>query len=79
MSKSKLEQEDLSQSLEVLTSTGKAVFVEGILLRRIPALLSKSGQETIVNIPVLYEPTSGKILKETIPEAIRTDYQHLWA
>jgi hypothetical protein len=50
------------------------VFVEGVILRKVSKFITGTSEDGIVPIPVFYNPTTGKILIETLPKELREEY-----
>ena len=50
------------------------VFVEGVVLRKVSKFITGTSEDGIVPIPVFYNPTTGKILIETLPKELREEY-----
>jgi hypothetical protein len=50
------------------------VFVEGVVLRKVSKFITGTSEDGIVPIPVFYNPTTGKILIETLPKELKEEY-----
>ena len=66
---------DLKNTSKMETSEGKVVFQEGFVLRKVSKFLTGSTEDQVIPLPVMYEVTSGKILKEFIPEELQAEYE----
>jgi hypothetical protein len=58
---------DFSQTVEVKCECGKNIFTEATMIRKLPALLSPTGQLAYIPVPVLV-CQCGKVLKEMLPK-----------
>jgi hypothetical protein len=58
---------DISQTVEVKCECNKNIFTEATMLRKLPALLSPTGQTAYIPIPVMV-CQCGKVLKEMLPK-----------
>jgi len=66
---------DLSQSTEILSSTGGQIFATGYVLRRISKFLAATDEDLIVPIQVMYDVDTKEILTEMLDPSIRLFYQ----
>jgi len=64
---------DLKSTTAILNSEGKNVFVSGVILRKISKFVAGTDDDTILPIPVFYDPSTGKILKEGLPKELREE------
>lgn len=58
----------------VKSEDGNVVFAEGLILRKASKFMTGTAEDAIVPIPVFYDVTSGKILKETLPKDLQDEY-----
>jgi len=63
------QQIDLKNTIKVLNSSGKNLFTQGFVLRKISKFVAGTSEDAYVPVPVFYDPKTFKILKDTlIPE-----------
>jgi len=68
---------DLSQSSEVLSSTGGQIFQAGYVLRRVSKFLAGTDEDLIVPVQVFYDPTTMELAKDLLHPDIRPLYDHI--
>jgi hypothetical protein len=61
-----------TQKVEV---DGKVLVQEGFVLRKVSKFVTGQSEDGIMPIPVFYDITTGKILKETLPKDLQDDYK----
>jgi hypothetical protein len=66
---------DLSQSTEILSSTGGRIFQTGYVLRRVSKFLAQTDEDLIVPIQIFYDKDSGEIALDMLHPDIRHFYQ----
>jgi len=64
---------DLKNTTSIETPTGKKIFQQGVLLRKVSKFVSGTDKDAILPIPVFYDPESGKILEGTVPQDLREE------
>ena len=64
---------DLKSTTGITNSEGKSLFQSGIILRKISKFVAGTENDAIMPIPVFFDPTNGKILKEGIPLELREE------
>jgi len=64
---------DLKNTTSIETPTGKKIFQQGVLLRKVSKFVSGTDKDAILPIPVFYDPESGKILEGTVPQDLRDE------
>jgi hypothetical protein len=62
------------KNTQPITLDENHVFVEGVVLRKVSKFITGTSEDGIVPIPVFYNPTTGKILIETLPKELREEY-----
>jgi hypothetical protein len=67
---------DLKNTTPILSENGRQVFIEGVLFRSVSRFITGTNEDSIVSIPVFFEPSSGKILVELLPKEIREEYKN---
>jgi hypothetical protein len=58
----------------VKSEDGNVVFAEGLILRKASKFMTGTAEDAIIPIPVFYDVTSGKILKDTLPKDLQDEY-----
>jgi hypothetical protein len=66
---------DLKNTLSIDTPSGGKIFQQGILLRKVSKFLAGAEEDAILPIPIFYDPSTGKILSETVPLDLREEYK----
>lgn len=64
---------DLKNTEGITNSEGKSLFQSGVILRKISKFVVGTDNDAIMPIPVFYDPTNGKILKDGIPLELRDE------
>ena len=65
---------DLSKTTTVETSTGKKVWSQGVIIRKVSRFVVGADEDALVPIPVFYDAETGEILLETLPKELREEY-----
>ena len=66
---------DLKNTTSIETPSGKKIFNQGVLLRKVSKFVVGAEEDALMPIPVFYDPSTGKILNETIPADLREEYK----
>ena len=64
---------DLKNTTSIETPTGKKIFQQGVLLRKVSKFVAGTDKDAILPIPVFYDPETGKILEGTVPQDLRDE------
>ena len=64
---------DLSKTTVVNTPDGGVLFQQGIILRKASKFLTNSKEDMILPIMVFFDPKTGKIIEDTVPQELRTE------
>ena len=67
---------DLSKTTSVETLTGKKVWSQGIIIRKVSKFVVGAEEDALVPIPVFYDAETGEILTETLPKELREEYSN---
>jgi hypothetical protein len=59
---------DISKTSPVLTKTGGKIWQQGFIIRKASRFLIGSDEDQIIPIPVFYDPESGEISREGMPD-----------
>lgn len=66
---------DLKNTESIETPDGGVVFQQGMILRKVSKFVVGSNEDAVLPIPVFYDPSTGKILVETLPMELRDEYK----
>lgn len=66
---------NLSSTTKVEGENGNVIFQQGYVLRKVSKFVMQSGEDGFMPIPVFYDINSGKIIGDTLPKEIRSDYK----
>ncbi len=64
---------DLNNTEGIKNSEGGSLFQSGIILRKISKFVAGTESDAIMPIPVFFDPTNGKLLKDGIPLELREE------
>ena len=64
---------DLNNTEGIKNSEGGSLFQSGIILRKISKFVAGTENDAIMPIPVFFDPTNNKILKDGIPLELREE------
>ena len=67
---------DLKNTKSIETPEGNKIFQQGVLLRSVSKFVVGAEEDTVLPVPVFYDPVSGKILESTIPAELRDEYEN---
>jgi hypothetical protein len=62
---------DLSKTTPILTAAGGKVWHQGYLLRKVSKFVTGTTDDNVLPIQVFYDPETGDILKEGLPEELK--------
>ena len=68
---------DLSKTTTVETSTGKKVWSQGVIIRKVSRFVVGADEDALIPIPVFYDAETGEILTETLPKELREEYTNV--
>ena len=77
MKKSEIQQQpqiDLSKTTVINTGDGGHIFQQGFVLRRVSRFITGGTEDSVMPIPVFYDPETNKILGEGLPPELRSEY-----
>jgi hypothetical protein len=77
MKKSEMTQQpqiDLSKTTSVPTEGGGQIFQQGFVLRKVSRFITGVTEDSVLPIPVFYDPETNKILGEGLPPELRGEY-----
>ena len=64
---------DLKNTTGVKTSEGGSIFQQGVLLRQVSRFVTGTDSDALLPIPVFYDPTTNKILSDSVPKDLREE------
>ena len=64
---------DLKNTSEIKNSEGGSIFQQGILLRKVSRFVTATDSDALLPIPVFYDPTTNKILSDSVPKELREE------
>jgi len=64
---------DLNNTEGIKNSEGGSLFQSGVILRKISKFVAGTENDAIMPIPVFFDPTNSKILKDGIPLELRDE------
>lgn len=64
---------DLKNTSEVKNSEGGSIFQQGVLLRKVSRFVTGTDSDALLPIPVFYDPTTNKILTDSVPKDLREE------
>ena len=65
---------DLEKTTIIPNDSGGEVFKQGFVLRKVSRFITGGDEDAVLPIPVFYDGSTGKVLKDTLPPEIRGDY-----
>jgi len=77
MQKSEMNQQpqiDLANTTPITTESGADVWKQGFVLRKVSRFITQGAEDAVLPIPVFYDAETGKILKDTLPPELRSEY-----
>ncbi len=64
---------DLKNTTEVKNFDGGSVFQQGVILRKVSKFVTGTDEDALLPVPVFFDPTTKKILKDSIPRDLREE------
>ena len=64
---------DLKNTTEVKNFNGGSVFQQGVILRRVSKFVTGTDEDALLPIPVFYDPSTNKILTDSVPRDLREE------
>ena len=59
---------DITKTTPILTKEGGKIWQQGFVLRKASRFLTGSNEDQIIPIPIFFDPISGEICKEGMPQ-----------
>ena len=63
------------KNTEKVEFEGQVLVGEGFVLRKVSKFVTGQDEDGIMPIPVFYDITTGRIIKETLPKEIQDEYE----
>ena len=64
---------DLTNTTGITNEEGGSIFMSGVILRKISKFVAGTDNDAIMPIPVFFDPTNGKIVKDGLPLELREE------
>ena len=64
---------DLKNTSEVKTDSGSSIFQQGVILRKVSRFVTGTDEDALLPIPVFFDPTTNKILTDSVPKDLREE------
>jgi len=62
---------DLTKTTPILTPNGKKIWHQGYILRKVSKFVTGTSDDNVLPIQVFYDPETGEVLKEGLPNELR--------
>ena len=69
---------DLNNTETILNEEGGPLFLQGVILRKVSKFITGGSEDSIMPIPVFYDPKTLKVFEGSVPKDIREDYKELY-
>lgn len=66
---------DLAKTTAVTTESGGKIFNQGVILRKVSKFIAGTPEDALLPIPVFYDVETGKILSDSIPPALKDEFE----
>lgn len=66
---------DLTNTSPVENFDGGILFQQGVILRKVSKFVIGAEEDAMMPIPVFFDPSTKKILKDSVPEELREELQ----
>ena len=63
------------KNTEKVEFDGQVLVGEGFVLRKISKFVTGQSEDGVIPVPVFYDLTTGRIIKETLPKDIQDEYE----
>ena len=64
---------DLKTTQAVTNTEGGILFQQGVILRKVSKFVAGTSEDALIPIPVFYDPSTGKIVMESVPADLRDE------
>jgi len=65
---------DFDKTTSIPCPSGGEIFQQGFVLRKVSRFITNGTEDMVLPIPVFYDKETGKILPDTLPPALRGEY-----
>ena len=62
---------DIHKTTPILTADGGKIWQQGFLLRKVSKFVTGTNEDNVLPIQVFYDPTTGEILKDGLPDELK--------
>lgn len=62
---------DITKTSRILNDEGGLIFQQGFILRKASRFLTGGNEDSIIPVPIFYNPNTGEICREGLPEQIK--------
>ena len=62
---------DLTKTTPILTPSGKKIWSQGYILRKVSKFITGTPDDNVLPIQVFFDPETGEILKEGLPNELK--------
>jgi hypothetical protein len=62
---------DIKKTTPILTTSGGKIWHQGYILRKVSKFVTGTPEDNVLPIQVFYDPETGEILKEGLPEELK--------
>ena len=66
---------DLKNTSGLKTSDDKSVFQQGVILRKVSKFVTGTDEDALLPIPVFFDPSTNKILLDSVPKELREELE----
>ena len=77
MKKSQLKEQpqlEFDKTTAIPNNSGGMLFQQGFVLRKVSRFITGGDEDAVLPIPVFYDQETGKILSDTLPPELRSEY-----
>ena len=64
---------DLKNTQAVENFDGGSLFQQGVILRKVSKFVTGTSEDALMPIPIFFDPTSKKILTDSVPKELREE------
>jgi len=64
---------DLTNTIPVKNFDGGSIFTQGVILRKVSKFITGTNSDGLLPIPVFFDPSTNKILTDSVPEQLREE------
>jgi len=64
---------DLTNTQAIKNFDGGTIFAQGVILRKVSKFVAGTDEDAMMPIPVFYDPSTKKILTDSVPKELREE------